>query len=83
VIFTLNDRQKAEAARVIARLEADNVFDAPIVTAVEPAGEFWRAEEYHQNYFANNSQQPYCLFAVAPKVAKVRAKYADRIKRPG
>jgi peptide-methionine (S)-S-oxide reductase len=83
VIFTLNDRQKAEAARVIARLEADNVFDAPIVTAVEPAGEFWRAEEYHQNYFANNSQQPYCLFAVAPKVAKVRAKHADRIKRPG
>jgi len=83
VIFTLNDQQKAEAARVIARLEADNVFLAPIVTAVEPAGEFWRAEEYHQNYFANNSQQPYCLFAVAPKVAKVRAKYADRIKRPG
>jgi len=82
VIFTLNDRQKAEAARVIARLEADNVFNTPIVTAVEPAGEFWRAEEYHQNYFANNSQQPYCLFAVAPKVAKVRAKYADRIKRP-
>jgi len=82
VIFTLNDRQKAEATRVIERLEADNVFNAPIVTAVEPAGEFWRAEEYHQNYFANNSQQPYCLFAVAPKVAKVRAKYADRIKRP-
>jgi peptide-methionine (S)-S-oxide reductase len=83
VIYTLNDKQRAEAAGVIARLEADRVFDAPIVTAVEPAGEFWRAEEYHQNYFANNSQKPYCLFAVAPKVAKVRAKYADRIKRPG
>jgi len=53
------------------------------VTTVEAAGAFWKAEGYHQNYFANNSDQPYCMFAVAPKVAKVRAKYANRIKRPG
>jgi peptide-methionine (S)-S-oxide reductase len=83
VIFTLDDRQREEASRVIAELEEQKVFGRPIVTAVEPAGEFWRAEPYHQNYFANNPRQPYCLFAVAPKVAKVRAKYADRIRRSG
>jgi peptide-methionine (S)-S-oxide reductase len=82
-IFVLNDRQRAEAERVIAELGAKHVFASPIVTAVEPAGSFWKAEDYHQNYFSNNSHQPYCMFAVAPKVAKVRAKYADRIKRPG
>ncbi len=82
-IFVLDDTQRAEAERVIADLEKKNVFDAPIVTAIEPARTFWKAEAYHQNYFANNSNRPYCLFAVAPKVVKVRAKYADRIKRAG
>ncbi len=82
VIFVMNG-QRAEAERVIAELTAKKVFDAPIVTAIEPAGTFWKAEGYHQNYFAHNSYQPYCLFAVAPKVAKVRAKYADRVKRAG
>lgn len=83
VIFVLDDRQRAEAERVIADLTKDKVFDAPIVTSIEPAQSFWKAEEYHQNYFANNSHKPYCLFAVAPKVVKVRAKYADRVKRAG
>jgi peptide-methionine (S)-S-oxide reductase len=83
VIFPLDERQRAEAVRVIAEFAAKQVFGSPIVTMIEPAGTFWKAEEYHQNYFANNGHQPYCLFAVAPKVAKVRAKYASRIKRPG
>ncbi len=82
VIFYLNG-QRAEAEKVIAELTADKVFDAPIVTTIEAARTFWKAEKYHQNYFANNSHQPYCLFAVAPKVAKVRSKYVDRIKRAG
>ena len=82
VIFVLNDEQRMEAERVIAELTAKQLFESPIVTAIEPASAFWRAEDYHQNYFANNSHQPYCLFAVAPKIAKVRAKFADRIKRP-
>jgi peptide-methionine (S)-S-oxide reductase len=83
VIFVRNDAQRAEAERVIADLTDKKVFNAPIVTTIEPARTFWKAEEYHQNYFANNSYQPYCLFAVAPKVVKVRAKYADRVKRAG
>ena len=82
VIFVLNG-QREVAEQVIAELTAEKVFDAPIVTTIEPARTFWKAEGYHQNYFANNSHQPYCLFAVAPKVAKVRARYVDRIKRAG
>jgi peptide-methionine (S)-S-oxide reductase len=82
VIFYLNGQRKV-AEEVIAELTAEKIFDAPIVTAIEPARTFWKAEGYHQNYFANNSHQPYCLFAVAPKVAKVRAKYVERIKRAG
>lgn len=83
VIFVLDEAQRAESVRVIAELTEKKIFSAPIVTAIEAAGAFWKAEEYHQNYFANNSHQSYCLFAVAPKVAKVRAKYADRVKRAG
>jgi peptide-methionine (S)-S-oxide reductase len=83
VVFVLDEKQRTEAERVIAELEGKHVFASPIVTTVEPASAFWKAEDYHQNYFANNAHQPYCLFAVAPKVAKVRAKYASRIKRPG
>jgi peptide-methionine (S)-S-oxide reductase len=82
VIFVLNG-QREVAERVIADLTAKEVFDAPIVTTIEPARTFWKAEGYHQNYFANNSNRPYCLFAVAPKVAKIRAKYSDRVKRAG
>jgi peptide-methionine (S)-S-oxide reductase len=83
VIFPFDETQRAEAERVIADLVAKKIFDAPIVTAIEPAATFWKAEPYHQNYFTNHSYQPYCLFAVAPKVAKVRARYASRVKRPG
>jgi peptide-methionine (S)-S-oxide reductase len=71
--------QHPVAEAVIAEMAAN--FDAPIVTAIEPLSAFWKAEEYHQNYFANNPRQPYCLFAAAPKVAKVRAKFAGRIKQ--
>ena len=81
VIFVLDETQRKEAERVIADWTARKVFDAPIVTAIEPAGTFWKAEDYHQNYFANNSHKPYCLFAVAPKVAKVREHFAKRVKR--
>ncbi|HVJ06104.1 MAG TPA: peptide-methionine (S)-S-oxide reductase MsrA [Candidatus Saccharimonadales bacterium] len=81
VIFVADDAQRKEAERMIANLTTNGVFDDPIVTTIEPAQTFWKAEGYHQNYFANNSNRPYCLFAVAPKVAKVRAKYSERIKR--
>ncbi len=81
VIFTLNG-QRNIAEEVVASLTQEKVFNAPIVTAIEPAGIFWKAEGYHQNYYANNPRQPYCMMAVAPKVAKIRAKFANRLKQP-
>ena len=80
VIFYQNEAQKAAAEAVIAELSRDQVFRDPIVTAVEPASTFFVAEDYHQDYFANNSMQPYCMFVVAPKVQKIRDKYTGRLK---
>jgi peptide-methionine (S)-S-oxide reductase len=80
VIFYLNEEQKKTAEEVIAEFTREKVFEKPIVTAVEPAQTFYAAEDYHQNYFANHPYQPYCMFAVAPKVKKVRQKFASRIK---
>ena len=80
VIFCLNDAQKKTAEQVIVELTANGTFTDPIVTAIEPASTFYVAEDYHQDYFANNSMQPYCMFVVAPKVLKIREKYAKRLK---
>src|SRR5271166_3480119 len=80
VIFFLDESQKKTAEEVIAEWTRDKAFPDPIVTAVEPAQTFWPAEDYHQNYYANNPYQPYCMFAVAPKVKKVRQKFAGRVK---
>ncbi|MER3633035.1 MAG: peptide-methionine (S)-S-oxide reductase, partial [Blastocatellia bacterium] len=55
-------------------------YEHPIVTEITPADKFWRAEDYHQEYFANNPNQPYCAAVVAPKVAKFRQKFASRLK---
>jgi len=80
VIFYLDDAQEKTAEEVIAEFTREKVFDKPIVTAVEPAQTFYPAEDYHQNYYANNPYQPYCMFAVAPKVKKIRQKFAGRVK---
>jgi peptide-methionine (S)-S-oxide reductase len=81
VIFFLSEEQKKTAERVIAEFTKDKVFKGPIVTAVEPASTFYVAEDYHQNYLANNPSQPYCMFVVAPKAQKVREKFATRLKQ--
>jgi peptide-methionine (S)-S-oxide reductase len=80
VIFYSNEAQKKTAENVIAELTRDKVFADPIVTAVEPESTFYVAEDYHQDYLANNPMQPYCMFVVAPKVQKIREKYAERLK---
>ncbi len=80
VIFYLDESQKKTAEDVIAEWTRDKVFANSIVTAVEPAQTFYVAEDYHQDYFKNHSMQPYCLFTVAPKVKKVRQKFASRLK---
>lgn len=80
VIFYRDEAQKKTAEQVIAELTREKVFDRAIVTAVEPASTFYPAEDYHQDYFANNRNQPYCMFVVAPKVKKIREKYSQRLK---
>jgi peptide-methionine (S)-S-oxide reductase len=81
VIFYHSPEQKAIAEAVIGEMTAEKVFGDPIVTALEAAPEFYRAENYHQDYFENNPGQPYCAYVVGPKVQKFRKKFADRVKK--
>ena len=81
VIFYRDEEQLKTAHNVIADLTTAHAFADPILTAVEPASStFYPAEEYHQNYLANNPYQPYCMFVVSPKVKKIREKFAARLK---
>ncbi len=80
-IFYHSADQRRVAEQTIRELESQKVFDAPIVTQLAPAETFYAAENYHQEYFQRNSSQPYCQFVVAPKVAKFRRKFLDRLKR--
>jgi peptide-methionine (S)-S-oxide reductase len=80
VIFYHSPEQRAAAEEIIAELTRENAYGRPIVTALEPAAALYRAENYHQDYFANNPNQPYCAYVVAPKVQKFRAKFAERRK---
>ena len=79
-IFYHDDAQRREAEAVKAELEAEHVFDDPIVTAIVPLEAFYPAEEYHREYYRRNPNQPYCRAVIAPKVAKLRSKYLDKLK---
>ena len=79
-IFYHSSRQQAEAEEIIAALSVDKAFSSAIVTEIVPAVQFHLAEKYHQEYFENNPNQPYCQYVVAPKLAKFRAKFAQKIK---
>ncbi|TLY19031.1 MAG: peptide-methionine (S)-S-oxide reductase MsrA [Nitrospirae bacterium] len=79
-IFYHSPEQKVVAEDVIAALTKDKVFDDPIVTEVVPATTFYVAEDYHQEYFARNPTQGYCMAVVNPKVAKFRKLFAEKLK---
>ena len=79
VIFYHSPEQLAEARAMIEELEAENLWDAAIVTELEPAPTFYPAEEYHQDYFRRNPGQGYCTIVVAPKVAKARRKFMAQL----
>ncbi len=81
-IFYHSAEQKATAERVIAELEAEKVWDDPIVTELKPLDVFYPAEEYHRDYFRRNPNQGYCRAVIAPKVAKLRKLFFDRLKQP-
>jgi len=81
-IFYHSPEQEATAERVMAELRAGKVWDDPIVTELKPLAAFYPAEEYHRDYFRRNPNQGYCSAVIAPKVAKVRKLYLDKLKQP-
>jgi peptide-methionine (S)-S-oxide reductase len=80
-VFYHSPEQRQVAQDTIRRLADEGVYDDRIVTEVTPAGAFYAAEDYHQEYFTNNPYQPYCMAVVAPKVAKFRKQFLDRLKK--
>ncbi|MCS6994156.1 MAG: peptide-methionine (S)-S-oxide reductase MsrA [Anaerolineales bacterium] len=80
-IFYLDETQKRTAEEVIRALTEAQLWPNPIVTEVTPFDAFYMAEEYHQEYFAHNPYQPYCMAVVAPKVAKFRKQFVDKLKK--
>ena len=79
-VFYHSEAQKQAAEDVIREIDAAAIYPNPIVTEVVPFEKFWPAEDYHQEYFVNNPNQPYCSAVIAPKVAKFRKMYAERLK---
>jgi len=79
-IFYETEAQKATAERIIREISATKIWDNLIVTEVAPASEFYVAEGYHQEYYANNSNQPYCRIVIVPKVKKFREHFRDYMR---
>jgi peptide-methionine (S)-S-oxide reductase len=80
-IFTHSPEQQAAAKEVIAAFDAAKVWPAPIVTEVAPFDQWFKAEDYHQGYYRNNPNQGYCRVVIAPKVAKARKVFIERLKK--
>lgn len=80
-IFYHNDDQKMIAEELIESLNAQKIWDSPIVTQLAPLDKFYMAEDYHQEYFARNPYQPYCMAVVAPKVSKFRKHFLEMLKK--
>ena len=80
VIFYHSSKQKEVAQSMITEMNKLNVFSNPIVTQVEPLGEFYPAEDYHQDYYKNNPSQSYCRFVIDPKMDKLKKMFKERLK---
>ncbi len=80
VIFYHDEEQKRIAEEVIAELEAKKAFHDPIVTEVVPFKAFYKAEDYHQEYFQLHGYEPYCRMVIAPKVKKFKEHYGEKLK---
>ena len=81
VIFTHSDEQARIARQMVDELAAQKTFGRPIVTEILPVPDYYPAEAYHQRYFEQHPGQGYCAVVVAPKVAKFRKQFADRLRR--
>lgn len=81
VIFYKDDIQKQAAKSIIDQLNTEKVFSSPIVTTLEPLKEFYKAEDYHQNYYENNKSEPYCRMVIQPKLEKFEKIFKARLKK--
>ena len=80
VIFYGTPEQKAEADAIIKELTSEKVYRSPIVTEVSPLKAFYPAEDYHREYYMRNQTKPYCQVVIAPKLAKFRAHFQQKLK---
>ena len=82
VIFYHNDEQKQKAEKYLKELDKSGAFDRPIVTTIEPITQFYSAEGYHQEYYANNkNKNPYCAIVIKPKLDKFRKVFGEKLKK--
>lgn len=82
-VFYHNELQRQRAEHYKAELDRSGAFRAPIVTEITPASTFYAAEDYHQNYYAENGEQGYCQMVIRPKLEKFRKVFADKLKPQG
>ncbi|UCD45287.1 MAG: peptide-methionine (S)-S-oxide reductase MsrA [Candidatus Bathyarchaeota archaeon] len=81
VIFYHAEGQRMVAEEVIEELDGEEIWDGPIVTELEPFEAFYRAEDYHHNYYERNRDQPYCRLVIDPKITKLRERFKDKLKK--
>jgi peptide-methionine (S)-S-oxide reductase len=80
-VFYHNEHQKELTKSYIEKLNAEHAYDNPVVTEVSPFTAFYKAEDYHQNYYNENQNQPYCSFVIQPKVEKFKKVFGDKLKK--
>ncbi len=80
-IFYHNPKQQQLAEYYVRRLNEENAYARKVVTEVQPYGTFYKAEDYHQDYYSQNKNQPYCMFVIGPEVANFRKVFKDKVKR--
>src|SRR5207253_6411721 len=80
-VFYHNPEQEKIARQVIQAFDETKVWKKPIITEVVPYRDFYKAEDYHQDYYAKNSRQPYCRVVIEPKIAKLREHYREKLKQ--
>jgi len=80
VVFYHSDEQKRSAEYYKGRLEEEGAFDKPIVTEISPAVTFYKAEDYHQNYYSLNTNAPYCAYVIRPKLEKFKKAFKEKLR---
>lgn len=81
VVFYHNEHQKETTQSYIDKLNKEHAFANPVITEVSPITTFYKAEDYHQNYYNDNQNQPYCSFVIQPKVEKFKKVFGDKLKK--